>query len=97
MSDIDPNALATHGGTGGVGFLLAVLWQKVFGKKESDGLSKRVSQLATDVEVLKSLHKERNNGDEFKRNELEQLKKDRTELQTQMKEMERRVGRLEDK
>lgn len=37
MSDLDPNALATHGGSGGVGFLLAILWQRVFGTKPAVG------------------------------------------------------------
>lgn len=96
---LDPSNLAAHGGSGGIGFVLAMLWQRVFsGKKDSNGDGgKRLNQLEKDVEVLQKLHEERNKGDEFKRGELEQLKKDRTELQTQVREFERRLNRLEDK
>lgn len=69
------------------------------GKKKSTSdntQGKRIGELETQVEVLKRLHAERNNGDEFKRGELEALKTDRTEAKTKLEELARRVTWLEE-
>ena len=63
---------------------------------EDNSRGKRIGDLETEVEVLKKLHAERNEGDAFKRAELEALKTDRTELKTKVEDLARRLLWLEE-
>lgn len=85
------------GAATGVLITLAALWQKVFGKGKADVNSqgRRIGDLETEIGTLKALHAERNQGDEFKRKELEELKTDRTEAKVLLKEVLRRLESLE--
>jgi len=99
----DGSELQQYGPHGLVGLISAtvasVLTALGLGKKKSaegNSQGKRIGDLETEVEVLKKLHAERNEGDAFKRAELEELKTNRTEAKAAIKEIERRLQWLEE-
>ena len=95
LEQYGPQGLAGLAGAA-VASLLTALGLTKKKATEDNSRGKRLGEVESQVSTLLKLHEERNKGDEFKRGELEQLKTDRTEAKSSIKELERRVRDLED-